>query len=133
MWYRAYGWPVANCTVLNRMYEKGRITMCKFLKASLASMDVVTCVADRTHHVTDNTWVYVQYTYTCGMKVPCVGQIQYFVRVRASDGAAAVFDPSDCQEDPPAPQVCAVRNTEGRLVYAKPVKFAVCKMWVGHV
>ena len=57
----------------------------------------------------------------------------YFLRLEASDGAAAIFDAWECQEGPPAEPVYCVRSNRGEKVRAQPIRLAMCKLWVGTV
>ena len=131
-WYRSRGWPAASAGVLVNMAARGRLVIDKYMGASLPSMDVITCVQDRTHTATDNRWIYVMYTYEGGVEVACVGLVQYFVRVRATNGAAHVFD-AGAQvgiQGEPGP---VVRNRHGRRRCAQPLRLAVCKVWRAEV
>ena len=135
-WYRARGWPTVNREVLSCMLDQGLLLLDKFRQASLPSMDVIASVQDHTHAATTNQWVYVPYTYDGIGLVPCVAEVQYFVRVRADSGGLPVFDATGLLEEDASDDETATKYTvlEGdQLAHAEPLRLAVCKLWLADV
>ena len=132
-WYRAKGWPVVDHSILAAMHGQGKLLLDKFRKASLPSMHVIASVQDETHFSTTNQWIYVPYTYSGINKViPCVAEVQYFVRVRAVCEGLPIFDASDCAI-PGASDDLDSRysvQAEGQIKHAYPIRLAVCKLWL---
>lgn len=145
-WYRARGWPAVPPLVLSSMLAAescagdgsvaGPITIDKFMQASTPSMDVLACEQDNTHYATENFWALVTYARPNHDSLVCVAKILYFVRISAFSGGLPEFDATDHHDEDASTdldgQSLDVVDDKAQRVRARPLKMAVCKLWLAE-
>ena len=126
--YAQQGWPIVLESALFEMHEEGSLLIDKFLRCSLTCSDLMSCEQDHSQPTSDNRWAYLEH----GEGEPCVAQVQCFVRVAFAPHAQPVFarDCIDAQASQETPLPAShPRGSDGRLIQAQPLRFAIVKLW----
>jgi hypothetical protein len=75
-WFAARGWPLVSADKLERLlqtdggrgHDGEQLYLDEFFRASLSSMDELSCIQNTANAVRDNTWVHILYRYNDGVE-----------------------------------------------------------------
>ena len=101
----------------------------KILKASVASLDIMSCAQDVSQPTSDNRWAYISFMLGNEAMQHGIGPVQYFVRASVDCHGEALFDDVACAPEDLQPP----KDNKGAYIPVQPVRFAVVKLWLAEV